>query len=65
VTAAVKPRPLGAYSKQRAALAALAIPVVARLGMRPAASMVARATWGADHDVNPHRDYSRRGVRCG
>lgn len=58
-------RALGAYSKQRAALALLAYPAVVRAGFRPAKSMIDRARWGAEHDVDPHRDYRIRGVARG
>jgi len=58
-------RPLGAYSRQRAALAGLAVPVLIRLGMRPAVDLVKRAEWGLDRGVVPHRDYRLKGIRRG
>lgn len=64
-TAPAPRRPLGAYSRQRAALALLAIPVVEHLGMKPAPAMVERADWGRAHGVDGRHDFRTRGVRRG
>jgi len=58
-------RPLGARSRQTAALAALAIPVLEHLRMRPAQAMRRRAAWGEVHGVNANADFHTRGLRRG
>lgn len=59
------PRQLGARSRQRAALAILAMPVLYRAGMRPSEAMVRSAEWGAEHDVDWRHDFRTSGVARG
>lgn len=58
-------RRLGAYSLQRTLTAAIALPVVVRLGWTPAPAMVARAKWAYEHGADPYRDFRLAGVRRG
>lgn len=54
---------LGVRSVQSSALAALAIPVLIRIGAHPSPRMVASAQWAADHGIDPNRHFRLQGAR--
>lgn len=55
-------KPLGARSRQHAALCIWAVPSLLRLGMKPSKRMIDAASWGAERGVTAS-DYNPKGVR--
>lgn len=57
-----KVAPLGARSRQNAAMCMVAIPAMLRIGMLPSERMRAAARWGQEHGVMPN-DFRPKGVQ--
>lgn len=57
-----KVAPLGARSRQNAAMCMVAIPAMLRIGMLPSERMRAAARWGQEHGVMPN-DFRPKGLQ--